>query len=73
MAEFNKEQARTKQREILVRAEAIYRTMQKEVVDYYWDSSTDSEGKVAENKRGIYKYLKLAYDDLNRLLNDIDR
>jgi|JI8StandDraft_1071087.scaffolds.fasta_scaffold62965_2 hypothetical protein len=69
MAEFDSKKAQQKQSEFLDRVEGIRRNLKADVVDYYWNRSPQSEDDVRENERGMYKYLKIAHEDIGRLLD----
>ena len=69
MAEFDTNKAKQKQNELLDRVESVRRNLKDDVVDYYWNRSPQSEDDVRENERGMYKYLKIAYEDIGRLLD----
>jgi hypothetical protein len=73
MAYFDPEQAKIKQNATLERVQKIYKTLQAEVVDYYWDRAPQSQEEAFENERGIHSYLKTAYADLDALLTEEDR
>ena len=73
MADFNSEEARAKQNDTLDRVSKIYKSLQADVVDYYWDRAPQSADEAIENEKGIYKYLKFAYDDIDRILSEEDR
>ena len=73
MSYFDPEQARIKQAATLERVEKIYKILQTEVVDYYWNRAPQSESEAYENERGIHEYLKTAYHDLDALLTEEDK
>lgn len=72
MADYNPEEASQKQKDILDRVEKISNSIRKEVLDYYWDSYPETEDKKRENEDGIRKYLKYAYDDIGKILTDLE-
>ena len=73
MDEFNRDEAQRFQASVLERVLAIQRMLDREVVEYYRADRVDDRRDAYENLRGLHNYLKRAYQDIDRLLTDIER
>lgn len=73
MPEFNKQEANERRDGLLNRVRRVRDTLEKEVINYYSDDYVESEEEESKQRRDIRKYLKFAYDDLDGILDDLDR
>ncbi|MEK7554389.1 MAG: hypothetical protein AAB518_00160 [Patescibacteria group bacterium] len=73
MANQNLEEADRFQREVLERVQEIQRMLDREAIGYYRNDRVDDRQDAYENLRGLHTYLKRAYQELDRLLTDIER
>lgn len=73
MADFDKEKAREEQKIILEKVDRTYKLLQSEVVNYYWERDPYDEDVYYDHLRAIYRYVKEADSDLERILDDLDR
>ncbi len=72
MPDFNLEEAKRYQNELVEKARLIRDELQKEVIDYYYADQVDDEQDAADNLRGLHKYFKDLYRKLDRILSDIE-
>ena len=72
MADFNREDAQRFQDSILARVRETERMLDREVLEYYRNDKVENAEDFYENLRGLHNYLKRAYSDLDRLMNDIE-
>ena len=72
MAEYNQQEAQRYQDDLVQRALQSYRTLGREVVDYYTTDRVDDEADARENLRGIRKWLRYVRDDLNKIIDSLD-
>ena len=73
MSDFNFDNANARQRSMLEKVEKVYKSLQRDVVDYYWDRSPSDEDEARENEEGMRKYIKSAFEDLDDVLNEEDK
>lgn len=73
MADFDIENSQAFQREIVERVREIQRMLDREVIAYYQADRVDDGADARENLRGLHRYLKKAYQDLDRILDEIER
>lgn len=73
MSDFNLENAKSRQNNVLERVEKIYKSLRDDVVDYYWEKAPQDEEEAIEYEREIRKYIKFAFDDLNKILYEEDK
>ncbi|MCX6797383.1 MAG: hypothetical protein NTX98_02805 [Candidatus Doudnabacteria bacterium] len=69
MSEFDKHAARERHDEIIRDAQRIRDGLTKDVIDYYYDSYPESEEEEREQEAEMRRYLNIAHDRLNDLLN----
>lgn len=67
--EFDKEAARERHNEIIREAQRIRDGLNKDVIEYYYESYPESEEREREYRLGMRKYLDIAYERLRDLLN----
>ena len=72
MAEYNQQEAQRYQDDLVQRSLQSYRTLGREVVDYYTTDRVDDEADARENLRGMRKWLRYVCDDLNKIVDSID-
>ena len=72
MVDFDREKSRTRQNDILDRAQSVYQSIKNDVVDYYWERAPKDEEEEIDNFRGMQKYLRSAYEKLDYILRDVD-
>lgn len=73
MTNFDFEKAKREQNYILEKTEAIYKMLQDEVVNYYWDRAPQDKYENTNNLEAIRRFLKTADDEIEILLTDLDR
>ncbi|OGE79413.1 MAG: hypothetical protein A2751_05255 [Candidatus Doudnabacteria bacterium RIFCSPHIGHO2_01_FULL_46_14] len=72
MPEFDRHAAQAFQNRIIERVREMERMLDNEVIGYYTEDRVDNEADARENLRGLHNYLKRAYQDLDRLMTDIE-
>ena len=72
MADFNKEEAQQFQSSVVARVRDMQRMLDTEVVQYYNNDRVDNEADYYENLRGLSRFLRDAYQRMDRVLTDID-
>ena len=73
MAEFDKESTQAFQSRIIERVREMERVLDREVIVYYQADQVDDAADARENLRGLHKYLKDAYQSLDRMLDEIEK
>ena len=73
MAEFDAENAQAFQSRIVERVREMERMLDRDVVAYYRADRVDSEADARENLRGLHRYLKQAYQEIDRMLDEIEK
>lgn len=73
MSDYNAETASQRQNDILDRVQRVSDSICKNVLDYYWKAYPESEEQKTSNEDGIRKYLKYAYDDIGKILTELER
>jgi predicted solute-binding protein len=71
--DYNSEEANEKQKRYLERIEDATNIIRNEVLNYYFEKYPDTEDEARENLDGIYRYLKNAREEINYVLDDLDR
>lgn len=72
MADFDIEQARQRKNKILDRVNLVSKSIRTDVIDYYWDKTPQDQDEASKDIKGIYFYLKSAYDNLGSILSDLE-
>ena len=72
MADFNREEAQQYQNERVARITEIYRTLGREVIDYYNNDRVDDEADARENLLGMRKWVRMVRDDLGQVAQRLD-
>ncbi|OGE83792.1 MAG: hypothetical protein A2846_00075 [Candidatus Doudnabacteria bacterium RIFCSPHIGHO2_01_FULL_49_9] len=73
MAEFDTESTQAFQSRIIERVREMERVLDREVIVYYQADQVDDAADARENLRGLHKYLKDAYQSLDRMLDEIEK
>lgn len=71
--DYNSEEANEKQKRYLERIEDATNIIRNEVLNYYFEKYPDTEEEARDNLDGIYRYLKNAREEINYVLDDLDR
>lgn len=72
MAEFNLEEAQAFQNRIIDRVRETQRMLDRDVIEYYRQDRVESSQDMYENLHGLHNYLKRSYDELGRLMTEIE-
>lgn len=72
MAQYNQQEAQRYQDELVRRSLDSYRTLGREIIDYYTTDRVDDEADARENLRGMRKWLRYVRDDLNKIIDSLD-
>ncbi len=73
MPDFNKEEANDRRNFLLSRVRKVRDLLERDIINYYSDDNIESQEEESKQRRAIRKYLKFAYEDLDKLLDELDR
>lgn len=73
MTDFNIEEANERRTFLLNRVRKIRDLLEKDVINYYSDDIVESVEEEKKQRLDIKKYLKFAYQDLDKILDELDR
>ena len=73
MADFNIEESKKYQNQLIDQLRTIRNEMDRDVINYYFTDGAHGENEARENLQGIHRYLKDVYQKIDRMLTDIER
>ena len=73
MTDFNIEEANERRTFLLNRVRKTRDLLEKDVINYYSDDIVESVEEEKKQRLDIKKYLKFAYQDLDKILDELDR
>ncbi|MDD5068746.1 MAG: hypothetical protein PHS53_01800 [Candidatus Pacebacteria bacterium] len=73
MADFNLDESRKYQNQVIDQLRVIRDEMDRDVINYYYTDGAQDEGEAQSNLRGIHRYLKDVYQKIDRMLTDLER
>lgn len=68
---FDSEAATERLKRVIYKVEDIRNVLNKEIIDYYYDSRPQSADDEERDRSAIRRYLRIATDDINALLNGL--
>jgi len=73
MPDFDKAKANQRKDFLLNRVRKVRDLLEKDVINYYSDDYVESEEEERKQRQGIRKYLRFAYQELDGILDALDR
>jgi hypothetical protein len=71
--EFDQREADQRHKELLNRVDRVYNLIENEILEYYDNDFPESERDERETREDIRRYLIYAYNDIDDILDDLDR
>ena len=73
MPDFDKSKANSRKEFLLNKVRKVRDLLEKDVINYYSDDYVESEEEERKQRQGIRKYLRYAYQELDAILDELDR
>ncbi len=73
MPDFNKSEANNRKEFLLNKVRKVRDLLEKDVINYYSDDYVESEEEERKQRQDIRKYLKFGYQELDGILDALDR
>lgn len=73
MTEFDKQAANEKREFLLNKIRKVRNLLEKDVINYYSEDYVESLEEEHKQRQDIKKYLRFAYQELDRILDELER